>query len=76
MARTPKAKGDVALLGADEKPEAEREAVMPQRIRLITPFGFYDADDHLRMWQAGFETADADEIASLLARGAECEALE
>lgn len=49
---------------------------MPKRIRLVTPYGFYDDAEQLRMWQAGHETDAPDEIELLVTRGAEFEFLE
>lgn len=49
---------------------------MPKRIKLVTPYGFYDDNDQLHMWQAGHETDDPDEIELLVTRGVEFEFLE
>ena len=49
---------------------------LPKRIKLVTPYGFYDDADQLRIWQAGHETDDPDEIELLVSRGAEFEFLE
>lgn len=49
---------------------------LPKRIKLVTPYGFYDDVEQLRMWHAGHETDDPDEIELLVARGAEFEFLE
>lgn len=49
---------------------------LPKRIKLMTPYGFYDDAEQLRMWQAGHETDDHDEIELLVTRGAEFEFLE
>ena len=49
---------------------------LPKRIKLVTPYGFYDDADQLRIWQAGHETDDPDEIELLVTRGAEFEFLE
>ncbi len=49
---------------------------LPKRIKLVTPYGFYDDAEQLRMWQAGLETDDPDEIELLVTRGAEFELLE
>jgi len=49
---------------------------LPKKIKLVTPYGFYDDADQLRMWQAGHETDDIDEVELLVTRGAEFEILE
>lgn len=49
---------------------------LPKRIKLVTPYGFYDDANQLRIWQAGHETDDPDEIELLVTRGAEFEFLE
>lgn len=49
---------------------------MPTKIRLTCPYGFYDDDGKLHMWQAGQEVTDADEIKTLINGGAEHEDLE
>lgn len=53
-----------------------QNAPLPKRIKLVTPYGFYDDANQLRMWQAGQETDDPDEIELLVTRGVECELLE
>lgn len=49
---------------------------LPKRIKLVTPYGFYDDADQLRLWQAGYETTDIDEIELFVTRGVEFEFLE
>jgi hypothetical protein len=49
---------------------------LPKRIKLVTPYGFYDDADQLRMWQAGYETDKPDEIELFVTRGVEFEILE
>jgi hypothetical protein len=57
-------------------PANDPPAPLPSRIKLVTPYGFYDDDDQLRMWQAGHETDDPDEIELLVTRGVEHSVLE
>ena len=64
--------------GEPEQPPVTKEppSLLPTRIKLATPYGFYDDDNQLRMWQAGHETNDTDEIELLVTRGAEFTPLE
>ena len=48
---------------------------VPTSIKLTCPFGFYDDAGNMKMWQPGQIVTDADEIATLLASGAEHEDL-
>jgi len=50
---------------------ANSDTPAPTKIQLTCPFGFYDENNLLRMWQAGQEVTDPDEIALLLGLGAE-----
>ena len=54
----------------------EQPSPLPKRIKLVMPYGFYDEDEHLRMWQAGQETDDPAEIELLVTRGAEHSVME
>lgn len=55
---------------------AKKAKDTPKRIKLSSPYGYYDDDGVFHNWVAGHETGDADEIATLVGRGAEHEVLE
>lgn len=57
------------------KPENEPPP-LPKRIRLLTPYGFYDDDKQPRMWSAGHVTDDPTEIELFVTRQVDFEFLE
>lgn len=50
--------------------------VLPARVALTSPYGYYDDDGTPHFWSAGYETDKPDEIKDFVARGAEIETLE
>jgi hypothetical protein len=60
-------------------PEAEADAPgppLPKRVKLLRPHGFIDHHGQHQYWTAGQVVKNADEIQTLLARGAMVEALD
>jgi len=53
-----------AQINEDDLPE------LPKQIKLAAPYAFYDDDGKLHSWAAGAIVTDADEIATLIERGA------
>ena len=45
-------------------------APLPAQVVLASPYGFYDDDQQLRMWQADQVVTDPEHIALLIARAA------
>lgn len=46
------------------------DAETPTSVTLASPYGFYDDDNNLRMWQEGQEVTDPEHIATLIERQA------
>lgn len=81
--KQPEEKKPAAKKPAAKKPEAKiHEAPQtaptpqPKKIRLTSPFGFYDDDGLLTMWQANQEIIDHAEIKTLMDACAEYQTLE
>ena len=47
-----------------------KQVPIPQRVKLVSPHGFYTMTNELRYWNQGQETRDPDVIELLIARGA------
>lgn len=67
------AAAEPAIVVVVTEPQA---AVYPASIELVTPYGFYDDNDTLKMWQPGQVVSDPDEVKLLVDRGAEIKVLE
>lgn len=56
-----------------EKPldDGLKEVSLPKKIKLNSPYGFYDDEGSLKMWQANIAVENEEDIKILLERGAD-----
>jgi hypothetical protein len=68
------AHGGVDGAGADVPPAAvEGASSTVERLRLVTPYAYYDDEGLFRAWPAGAVVTDPEEIGLLIMRGAPVE---
>ena len=68
MPRAPKSAGVSDTVVADPLPDLPPDASLPpfpRAVRLTSLYGYYTDEGTLRMWAAGEEVTDPDEIAEL-----------